>query len=72
MVTKADYLLAVFIYVAFRSSQPDFATVWYALKELRDNNIDVRQLANWSSKHCAMQNFEEKEEIPHRDTGAGN
>jgi hypothetical protein len=55
MITKADYMFAVFIYVAFRSSQPDLATVWYAMKELRDNNIDVSQMANWSSKHCAMQ-----------------
>jgi hypothetical protein len=53
MLTTADYLLAVFIYVVFRSSRPDFATVWDVLQELRVNGIDVSQLANWSSNNCA-------------------
>jgi hypothetical protein len=48
------YLLAVFIFVAFRSSRPDLATVWEVLKELRDNNIDESQLVEWSSNRCAM------------------
>jgi hypothetical protein len=52
MQVTADYLLAVFIYVAFRSIRPDLATVWDVLKELRDNNIDDRQLLSWSTNHC--------------------
>jgi len=52
MQVTADYLLAVFIYVAFRSIRPDLATVWDVLKELRDNNIDDSQLLNSSTNHC--------------------
>jgi len=44
----------VFIFVAFRSSRPDLATVWEVLKELRDNNIDDSQLVEWNSNRCAM------------------
>jgi len=52
MQITADYLLAVFIYVAFRSIRPDLATVWDVLKELRYNNIDDSQLLNFSTNRC--------------------
>jgi hypothetical protein len=52
MQVTADYLLAVFIYVVFRSIRPDLATVWDVLKELRDNNIDESQLFNFSTNRC--------------------
>ena len=52
MQVTADYLLAVFIYVAFRSFRPDLATVWDVLKELRDNNIDESQFLNFSTNRC--------------------
>jgi hypothetical protein len=71
MLTAADYLLAVFIYVAFRSSRPDFATVWEVLKELRDNNIDESQLLNPSTNRCPMLDCQQKEEVTHPDNGTG-
>jgi len=70
MITTADYLLAVFIYVAFRSRRPELATVWDVLKELRDNNIDESQLVEQSSNRCPMLDCQHKEEVT--DNGAGN
>ena len=52
MLTTADRLLAVFVYVAFRSSRPDIATVLHALQKLEDNNIYVSHLVAWSTNHC--------------------
>jgi hypothetical protein len=72
MLTTVDYPLAVFIYVAFRSSRPDLATVWEVLKELRDNNIDESQLVEWSSNRCPMLDCQQKEEVTPTDNGAGN
>jgi hypothetical protein len=54
MQITTDYLLAVFIYVAFRSWRPDLATVWEVLKKLRENYIDESQLLNWSTNRCSM------------------
>jgi hypothetical protein len=67
MLTIADYLLAVFIYVAFRSRTPDLATAWEVLKELRDYNIDENQLLNWSPNRCAMLNCQQKEKVTDRE-----
>jgi hypothetical protein len=56
MQITANYLLAVFIYVAFRSSRPDLATVLEVLKKLRDSNIDESQFVDWSSNRCIIPN----------------
>jgi hypothetical protein len=52
MLTTADYLFAVFIYVTFRTRQPDSATVQQVMKDLRDNDIDVEQLVQWPQNNC--------------------
>jgi len=52
MLTIADHLLAVVVYVTFRSSCPDSATVLHAVQNLQHNNIDVRHLVTWSASHC--------------------
>jgi len=52
MLTTADHLLAVVVYVTFRSSCPDIATVLNALQTLQDINIDVRHLVTISTNHC--------------------
>jgi len=40
------------VYVAFRSPHPEEETVKDVLKEMQDNNIDVKQLEKWSANHC--------------------
>ena len=40
------------VYVAFRHSHPDKATVEEVLKVMQDNNIDVSQLVELSADHC--------------------
>jgi 2-iminoacetate synthase ThiH len=52
MITTADYLFAATVYVAFRSSRPEIATVLHVLEKLQDNNIDVRQFVIWSTNTC--------------------
>jgi len=52
MLTIAVHLLAVVVYVTFRSSCPDIATVLHALQTLQDNNINIRHLVAWSTNHC--------------------
>jgi hypothetical protein len=52
MLTTADYLFAVVVYVAFRSSRPDIGTILHVLEKLQDNNIDVRQLLVLSTNKC--------------------
>ena len=42
MITTADYLLAVFIYAAFRRSRPNSATVQNVLKVMQAA-VTVRQ-----------------------------
>lgn len=51
-LTKADNLLTVFVYVAFRNNRPKEETVKDVLKDLKGNNIDVNQLVEWSADHC--------------------
>jgi hypothetical protein len=62
----------VSIFVAFRSSRPDLATVWEVLKELRYDNLDESQLLEWSSNRCAMIICLQKQEVTDTDNGAGN
>jgi Lhr-like helicase len=45
-------LLAVFVYVSFRSHHPDEATMKEVLKELQDNNMDISQLVELKADHC--------------------
>jgi hypothetical protein len=45
-------LLAAFVYVAFRSKNPDEATVKEVQKILKDNNIDIKQLVEITTNHC--------------------
>ena len=69
--TPADYLLAVYVYVSYRSQRPDKATVKEVLKKLKDNNIDVSQLVEYGTDHCQKAESSIKEEVPHTDTGVG-
>jgi hypothetical protein len=45
-------LLSVFIYIAFRNSHPDDATVKDMKKALSDNDIDFNQLKSWNADRC--------------------
>jgi hypothetical protein len=45
-------LLAVYVYVGYRSKNPDGKTVIEVLQKLKDNNIDVSQLVDWPVKSC--------------------
>ena len=51
-LTIANFLLAAFVYVAYRSQKPDEATVNDVKKELQENNIDASKLAVWPANHC--------------------
>jgi hypothetical protein len=42
----------VYNYLAFRSSQPDEAAKKQALKALKQNNIDIGQLMEFSTDRC--------------------
>ena len=48
----AHNLLAVSVYVAFRSKEADEDRENDVLKDLQDNNIDVSQLVEWPADHC--------------------
>jgi len=72
LLTTADILLAVFVYVSFRNPYPEEATVKDVLKELQENNIDVKQLEILSANYCQNVESLKKEEVHHRDTGVGN
>jgi hypothetical protein len=51
-LTKADNLLAVYVYLEFRSNRPEVATVKDVLKDLQENNTNVSQLVDWATDHC--------------------
>ena len=36
----------------YRSQQPEEETEKDVLKELKDNNIDVREMVEWTADHC--------------------
>jgi len=52
MLTTADYLFAVTVYVAFRSILPDEETMEQVKKDLLENNIDITQLKKVTTNHC--------------------
>jgi len=52
MLSRADYLFAAAVYVAFRNSHPDIATWLRVLKMLLENKIDIRKLVRFSTNHC--------------------
>jgi len=52
MLTTADYLFAVTVYVAFRSTEPDVDTVRQVVVHLLENNIDITQLQQVTTDHC--------------------
>ena len=52
MLTTADYLFAVTVYVAFRSTEPDVDTVRQVVVHLLENNIDITKLVIWPANHC--------------------
>ena len=52
MLTTADYLFAATLYVGFRKSHPDIATVLQMVKKLQENNIDFTQLVITDTNHC--------------------
>jgi hypothetical protein len=51
-LTNANNLLAVAVYVGYRSYRPDETTVKDVLNDLQDNNIDVDQLVEITTDHC--------------------
>ena len=52
VLTFVFNLLPANIFVAFRLSHPDDATMEDAKKALRDNNIDFNQLKGWNFDRC--------------------
>ena len=52
MLTTADYLFAVKVFVAFRSVHPDIVTMLLVVKKLLENNIDITQLQIVTTDHC--------------------
>jgi len=57
MLTTPDYLLAVTVSVAFRSTHPDISTVLQMVKKLQDNNIDVTPFMITSTNNCLQAEF---------------
>jgi hypothetical protein len=51
-VTSADNLLAVSIYVLYRTPEPCEETKKEMMKKLKEYDITVNQLVEWSSDHC--------------------
>ena len=60
-LTIADNLLAVYVYVSFRSKQPNRKAVLKALKALQENNIDVGQLVKRKGDDCQQAKSSEEE-----------
>jgi hypothetical protein len=53
-LTTDDYLIPAYVYVGYRSKQPDKETLHDASKKLKENNIDVSQLVEYEywTDHC--------------------
>jgi hypothetical protein len=51
-LVTADNLLAVNIFVAYRSKNPDKRTKKRVEKELKKNDIDINQLKKWPFTNC--------------------
>jgi hypothetical protein len=45
-------LFSVSVYLGFRKSHPDKATVEEVLKVMKDKNMDISQLVGWKADHC--------------------
>jgi len=52
MLTTADYLFAVTVFVAFRSTHPDILRMLLVVKKLLENNIDITELQAATADHC--------------------
>jgi hypothetical protein len=49
----SDYnLIAAYYYVAYRSPFPEQKTVERVKKELKENNIDIKQMRDWRAGNC--------------------
>jgi hypothetical protein len=70
-LTTVDILLAVYVYVSFRSRNPNRGTVMEALKALQENNIDIRQLARLKTDHCQQAKSSKEEWSCKWDTSVG-
>jgi uroporphyrinogen-III synthase len=42
----------VYVYVAYRSQQPDGETEQEVMQKLQDNNIDASQFVEYSTAYC--------------------
>jgi hypothetical protein len=51
-LTTDENLLTPYVYVAYRSQDPDEATVGDVLRDLKEHHIDVSQLVEYSTDHC--------------------
>jgi len=51
-LTTNDNLIAVSVYVAYRRPFPDEETVDKVVKELKENNIEYDQFADWPAVNC--------------------
>jgi hypothetical protein len=45
-------LPSAFIYVAFRTPNPDEETLDIVKKALQENGLDFNQLVKWDTNHC--------------------
>ena len=52
MLTTADYLFAVIVYVVFRTINPDLQTLAEVVDTLLANNIDIAQIKVVTTIHC--------------------
>ena len=52
MLTTANYLFAVTVYVAFRRIHPGIVTMALVAKKLLENNIDITHLQIVTTVHC--------------------
>ena len=64
-------LLAAYVYVSFRSQQPDDETVNDAMTDLKAHNIDDSQLVAWPAFPCAQAESSTEKDVPHRDVCVG-
>jgi hypothetical protein len=52
MLTTADYLFSVTVYVVFRTINPDLQTLAEVVDKLLENNVDIAQLHVVTANHC--------------------
>jgi hypothetical protein len=63
-------LLTAYIFVLYRSLNPDEATVKDLLKKLNEIGIDANELIEYPMENCQEGDWT-REEVPLRDTGVG-